>query len=773
MRIFTLSILLVLSGSLKAQQAFTGIVNDNSVNSFLASYNPSTIVDSKSKFAISTHFNYSQISNFSSKNYLPYGRHSKYKETDKAGYLKEYLNFDVINVKYELNHQNALAYSMRFRTLGSTSGIPTGWSHNTVFEYDSNFVNQPQSLEGFNITNFYFSEHNFTYARTIFDRGTSFLKAGISFKILNGLDASYFHGNSGTITFNDTTSTTADITDLDANFASAETKNQLFYKNRGIGFDIGFTYEYRPDFEQQYYEMDGAKRNIRYDINKYKWKVSGSITDLGWVRYMNDSTDYYNFSNSNVSIDASKLVNVNSIGGSPFNYIQDEMQAPGIKSVKQVAKMHMNLPTTFHGNFDMNVVKNFYVSYNVSIPLALKSDVTKVSNFFIQSVTPRVEKANWSVMMPFSHMGNGKFYVGFAGRFMFKQFSVFAGSNNMSFFYGQKASMSRNMFVGLSYSVLYKVPGDRDHDKISDEKDNCPYDPGLPEYQGCPDTDGDGIIDKEDHCIYDKGPRSTHGCPDTDGDGIVDLNDMCPEEKGLPIHYGCPDRDMDGVIDAADRCPDVPGVELNNGCPIEIRGCCLDTDGDGILDSLDKCPDVPGSLYNSGCPITPDNINKIKLQEEKEKKDANNTGQQVKENPTVDPRTELITSKEELDKVMANKKVLKDHTVYFDVDQATLTPEEQKSLDDFMKTFPKNAKLSIILIGYTDRDGSLDYNLILSKKRAETIQRKLIEYYGFDAKNVTIYYYGETKSIHKGSYTEEMKKADRKVEIKLISTPKQ
>jgi outer membrane protein OmpA-like peptidoglycan-associated protein len=89
-----------------------------------------------------------------------------------------------------------------------------------------------------------------------------------------------------------------------------------------------------------------------------------------------------------------------------------------------------------------------------------------------------------------------------------------------------------------------------------------------------------------------------------------------------------------------------------------------------------------------------------------------------------------------------------------------------------MKSFPKNGKFSIILIGYTDKDGSLDYNLILSKKRAETVQRKLIEYYGFDAKNITIYYYGETKSIHKGSYTEEMKKADRKVEIKLISTPK-
>ena len=772
MRIFVLSILLAITNSLTAQQVYTGIVTDNFVNSFVASYNPSTIVDSKSKFAISTQFNNSSISNFCSSDYLPYGTKSKYKDPGKPGYQNTYINFDILNLKYEFNHQNAVAYSLRFRAFNMMGGLPVGWSRNTVYDYDSNMVNLQENLAGFNIVKMMFTEHNFTYARVIFDRGETFLKVGGSFKILNGLNASYFYANSGTANFANTTDPTMTMSNLDANFGSAETHNQLYYKNRGVGLDLGFSYEYRPDYEKQYYEMDGAKRNIRYDINKYKWKISGSITDIGRIRYMSDTATYYNFTNSNSTIDASKIVNVNSFLTIPTSFIKDNVQVNGTKTSAQEAKMQMNLPTSLHASFDMNVIKNFYASYNVSIPLGFNNDKTRVKNFFIQTVTPRVEKANWSVMMPISHMGNGKFYLGGAGRFVFKQFSVFAGSNNLSFFYGQKSSLGRSFFAGISYNVLYKVPEDRDGDKISDGRDNCPYDPGLPEFQGCPDTDGDGIIDKEDFCIYDKGPRSTHGCPDTDEDGIIDMNDMCPTEKGLGIHYGCPDRDMDGVIDAADRCPDVPGIELNNGCPIEIRGCCLDTDGDGILDSLDKCPQVPGSLYNSGCPIDKSNIDKIKLQEEKEKKDANNTGQQVKDNPAIDPRKDLITSKEEMDKIMASKKVLKDHNVYFDVDQATLTEDEQKSLDAFMKSFPKSDKLTIILIGYTDRDGSLDYNLTLSKKRAETVQRKLIDYYKFNEKNITVYYYGETKSIHSGSYTEEMKKADRKVEIKLISTPK-
>jgi outer membrane protein OmpA-like peptidoglycan-associated protein len=162
----------------------------------------------------------------------------------------------------------------------------------------------------------------------------------------------------------------------------------------------------------------------------------------------------------------------------------------------------------------------------------------------------------------------------------------------------------------------------------------------------------------------------------------------------------------------------------------------------------------------------------VKLQNEKEKKDANNTGQQVKDNPTIDLRKQMVTSKEEMASILADKNIIKDLDVFFDVDQATLTDKEQLKLDKFTKAFPKNESLTIVLIGYTDQDGSLDYNLILSKKRAETIKRKLVDFYKFDEKNISIYYYGETKSIHKGSYTEEMKQADRKVEIKLVKTAK-
>jgi OOP family OmpA-OmpF porin len=64
--------------------------------------------------------------------------------------------------------------------------------------------------------------------------------------------------------------------------------------------------------------------------------------------------------------------------------------------------------------------------------------------------------------------------------------------------------------------------------------------------------------------------------PDTDGDGLTDDKDVCPKERGLPERGGCPilDSDNDGVEDSVDRCPQLaegPGGKF--GCPLaHIQG---------------------------------------------------------------------------------------------------------------------------------------------------------------------------------------------------------
>src|SRR5690606_39934078 len=51
-----------------------------------------------------------------------------------------------------------------------------------------------------------------------------------------------------------------------------------YFKNPGIGVDIGVSYEYRD--EMQVYETSYSDKT-----SNYIWKISASITDIGYVKY--------------------------------------------------------------------------------------------------------------------------------------------------------------------------------------------------------------------------------------------------------------------------------------------------------------------------------------------------------------------------------------------------------------------------------------------------------------------------------------------------------
>jgi hypothetical protein len=136
---------------------------------------------------------------------------------------------------------------------------------------------------------------------------------------------------------------------------------------------------------------------------------------------------------------------------------------------------------------------------------------------------------------------------------------------------------------------------DRDGDRVADESDVCPDEPGSATADGCPDRDRDGIPDARDACPDELDLLEGDGCPvpseeDRDGDGVLDEADACPEEPGPAWVDGCPDADGDEIGDGEDACPDEPGLPERDGCPVPG-----DLDADGVLDGEDLCPDVPGS----------------------------------------------------------------------------------------------------------------------------------------------------------------------------------
>ena len=203
------------------------------------------------------------------------------------------------------------------------------------------------------------------------------------------------------------------------------------------------------------------------------------------------------------------------------------------------------------------------------------------------------------------------------------------------------------------------------------------------------DSDGDGFLDRSDACPYEPG-IAPDGCPerDRDGDGFLDSRDACPDVPGIAPD-GCPerDRDGDGFLDSRDACPDVPGV-APDGCPIP------DTDSDGFLDDVDKCPREPetrnGYRDEDGCP----------------------------------------------DEVPRGLPIGVIRGIYFDLDKDTIKPRSRPVLDRAVEVFNQHPSIRFEISGHTDSTGGLEYNRDLSRRRAESVRRYLVER-GIDGSRIT------------------------------------
>ncbi|QGU33986.1 DUF4892 domain-containing protein [Thermochromatium tepidum ATCC 43061] len=70
------------------------------------------------------------------------------------------------------------------------------------------------------------------------------------------------------------------------------------------------------------------------------------------------------------------------------------------------------------------------------------------------------------------------------------------------------------------------------------------------------------------------------------------------------------------------------------------------------------------------------------------------------------------------------------HGIQFDFDQATIKDESKPQLEQIALMLVENPDLKLYIVGHTDNRGTLEYNLDLSRRRAEEVVRTLIQNYG-------------------------------------------
>lgn len=499
-----LGTILVFSVFAAKAQSYEGLLTDNynGVHGIIS--NPANIADSRLKLDI----NVIGISGFLGNNYLSAGLEDIFKNPGKVFNEAETTpksdNFITANIDIMgpsamigLSEKHSIALYTRGRIFtniddidGSTIDKEGGFDENKDFSIGEGDLSGELNL---------WTEIGATYARVLMNNNQHFLKGGVTIKYLSGIHHTYINGSEITIDYNANDQTVATNGLLtygydvggDDNF---EDTFSNFGQSTGLGADIGFVYEWRPNHEnQKLVDLNGNKVSNR-GINKYKLKFGLSITDIGSINNKGGEQQTYDL-NNNQSID-------NFDGEDLEDALKNNFST--INGTQESSKTR--LPTALHGNVDWNIYSKFYLNINSDFSLRKKNSLNTHHIQNQVSLSPRLETAWLSIYSPISLMQD----IGFRWGAGLRAGPIYIGSGSiLTSLFDQGKSL--DIYAGLKVPIYHSKLRDKDGDGLKNSIDNCPEIPGPIENQGCPwpDTDQDGILDKDDNCPNEAGQLKT------------------------------------------------------------------------------------------------------------------------------------------------------------------------------------------------------------------------------------------------------------------------
>ena len=130
---------------------------------------------------------------------------------------------------------------------------------------------------------------------------------------------------------------------------------------------------------------------------------------------------------------------------------------------------------------------------------------------------------------------------------------------------------------------------------------------------------------------------------------------------------------------------------------------------------------------------------------------------------TLEEMREMIQNKEDIE----GKKICAIEQVTFEFGASEITRYSETYLNQIVALMNENQVMKITVNGHTDNVGAEEYNMELSRKRAESVYKYLIKK-GAPSNRLSFRYYGMTKPIADNE-TEEGRATNRRVEFEIIN----
>ena len=102
--------------------------------------------------------------------------------------------------------------------------------------------------------------------------------------------------------------------------------------------------------------------------------------------------------------------------------------------------------------------------------------------------------------------------------------------------------------------------------------------------------------------------------------------------------------------------------------------------------------------------------------------------------------------------------------INFDFDRADIRPDSEPTLDEIAAVLKQNPKLKIYIVGHADIIGDFNYNVRLSKTRAQAVVDALVSRYGIARNRLTAFGLGQMSPIATND-NDEGRLRNRRVEL--------